>query len=138
MAVCTESNIARFYISGFCHQLVADPIAPVDVGHAIFRGKLIADMEMSCIVKLACRNKVVVDQNDLIRIPQLFKAHLFKFLRHERNKNVVDHDAVNIYGHDITRLYRPAGVMFNDLLNYSLSHFVFLPFSPNHSACAWP
>ena len=95
-------------------------------------------MKMSCIVKLACRIKVVVDQNALLRIQQLVYAPLFLILRHERNKNVVDHDAVNIYGHDIARLYGPAGVMFNDLLNYSLSHFVFLPFSPNHSACAWP
>ena len=72
-----EGNIARFYISGLCHQLVADSVASVDVGHAVFCSKLIADMEMSCIVKLACRNKVVVDQNDLIRIPQLFNCLLY-------------------------------------------------------------
>lgn len=94
------------------------------VGHAVLFSECISDAEVSRVVLLACRNEVIVDQNDLVRIPQLFKAHFFKFFSHERNKNVVDHDAVHIYDRDIARLYGLSGIMFNDFLNYCLSHCI--------------
>ena len=69
MAVCTEYDVARFDIASLCHQLMADSVASVYVFHSVFLCKSISCMEMSGIIKLACRNKVVIDQDYLIRIP---------------------------------------------------------------------
>ena len=60
-------------------------------------------MEMSGIILLTCRYKMVIDQNNLVRIPQLLKAHLLKFVRYKRNKDIMDHHSVNIDRHDIAR-----------------------------------
>ena len=50
MAVCTKCNITWLYITCFCHQLVADTIASVYMGHAVFFSKGITCMEMSGII----------------------------------------------------------------------------------------
>ena len=102
MAVCTKDYIARLDVTGFGHQLVADTIASVDVFHAVFGGKSVTGTEMSRIIDLAGRNHVVVDQNDLVGIPELCKSHLFKFFGNEGNKDIMDHHAVNICGNDVT------------------------------------
>ena len=85
---------------------MADTVASVYMFHAVFFSKCISNMEMSGVIHLAGRNEVVIDQNHLVRIPQLLKSHLFKFFSDKRDKDVVDHDAVHINGYNIARLYR--------------------------------
>ena len=54
---------------GICHQLMTDSIASVYVFHSVFFCKCISHMEMSGIVQLTCRYKVIIDQNNFVRIP---------------------------------------------------------------------
>ena len=138
MAICTKYDIARFYVTGLCHQLVADTVTSVHVFHTIFGCKNISHMEMSGVVLLACRYKMVIDQNNFVRIPEFLKAHLLEFVRYKRNKDIMDHHSVNIDRHDIARLYCFACVMSDNFLNDRLTHY-FSPFrlSPDRSVCAW-
>ena len=138
MAVCTKYNITGFNITCLSHKLMTDTVTSVYVFHAIFSCKSISHMEMSGIILLTCRYKMVIDQNNLVRIPQLLKAHLLKFVRYKRNKDIMDHHSVNIDRHDIARLYCFACVMSDNFLNDRLTHY-FSPFrlSPDRSVCAW-
>ena len=125
MAVRTKYNVSRFYIEGFGHQLMADTVTSVDIFHAVFFCKCISNMEMTGVIHLACRNKVVIDQNHFIRIPQFLKSHFFKFFCHKRDKNIVNHDAVHIDRYDISRMnvmaYIAAYNFFNDCLSHNQS-----------------
>ena len=67
---------------------------------------------------------MVVDQDHLIRVPKLLKAHFLEFFRYKRDKYIMDHDTVHIYSHNISRLYFFAGIMLYDLFNYCLSHCI--------------
>ncbi len=101
MAVGSEYNVAGLYIPGFSHQLMADSVASMNILHAILLGEGIAPLKVTRIVNLAGRYEVIVDQNNFVRIPQLRKAHLFELFRYERNKDVMDHDTVHIYGYNV-------------------------------------
>ena len=61
MTVSAENNIPRLHIACFCHELMADTVASVDMRHAVFGCKSITDAKMSCIIQLAGRNKMVID-----------------------------------------------------------------------------
>ena len=126
MAVCTKYNIARFNITCLSHKLMTDTVTSVYVFHAVFSCKSISHMEMSGIILLTCRYKMVIDQNNLVRIPQLLKAHLLKFFRYKRNKDIMDHHPVHIDRHDIARLYCLACIMSDNFFNDRLAHY----FSP--------
>ena len=60
---------------------------------------------MTGIVQLACRHEMVIDEDRLVRIPDLGKSHLFELVFYKRDKNIVDHDAVHIDRDDIAGLY---------------------------------
>ena len=123
MAVCTENYIAGFYVSGLCHQLMADTVTSMYIFHAVFFNEFISFAEMTGVIHLAGRNQMVVDQNYLVRVPELCKAHLFKFIRHKGNKDIVDHDSVHVGGNNITGFdIADASVVFQDLFNNSIAH----------------
>ena len=115
---------------------MADSIASVYVFHAIFLCKFIAFVEMSRIVHLACRNEVVVDQNDFIRVPQFGKAHLLEFVRYKRNKDIMDHHSVYIDSYNIAWFYGMTHIVSYNLFDNCFAHLLFL-LSPVHSVYAW-
>ena len=78
MAVGSEYNISWLYIQGFSHKLMADAIASVYMFHAVFLSKCISNMKMPGVIHLAGRNQMIIDQNNLVRVPQLFESHLFE------------------------------------------------------------
>ena len=135
MAVCSKDNVSRFDIERFCHELMADAVASVDVLHAVFFRKLIADSKMSRVIHLTCRHQMVVDQHHLVRIPESGKSHLFKFFRHKGDKDIMDHDPVHMDRDDIARLYLMSHIAAYDLFDDCLSHS-FIP--PVRSGGAWP
>ena len=106
---------------------MADSVASVYVFHAIFLCKFIAFVEMSRIVHLACRNEVVVDQNDFIRVPQFGKAHLLEFIADKRDEDIMNHDSVHVDRHNVARFYVFSGVVADDFFNYCIAHRFFLP-----------
>ena len=121
--VRTENNIAGFNVTGFCHQLMADTVTSVYIFHAIFFSEFISFAKMTGIIHLTGRNQMVVDQNHLVRIPELCKAHLFEFVSHEGNKDIVDHDSVYVSGHNVSGFdIRYAGVVFQDFFNNCIAH----------------
>ncbi len=122
VAVCTKYDVSRFYIESLRHKLMADAVASMDVFHAVFFHEGVADTEVPGIVHLACRHQMVVDQNDFVRIPELLKAHLFEFFRHEGDKDVMDHYPVHGDGNDISWFYGLFGVAAYDFFNDGLSH----------------
>ena len=126
MAVCSECDISRFHISGFCHQLVTDSVASMYVSQSVFFYKFISFVEMSCIILLTRRNKVIINQNHFIRIMKLCKSHLLKFICYKRNENIMDHASVNINCHDISRLYCLSCIMSDNLFNNRLAHHALL------------
>ena len=89
MAVGTKYHVARFYIACLGHKLMADAVAPVNVFDAVLLHEGIAHAEMTGVVLLAGRNQMVIDQNHLIRIPYLCKAHLMELVHNERNHDIV-------------------------------------------------
>ena len=105
MAVGSEYDVAGLYIPCFCHQLMADSVGTMNILHAILRGEGIAPLKVTRIVNLAGRYEVIVDQNNFIRIPELRKAHLLELVRHKRNKDVMNHHTIHIYGYNIAGLY---------------------------------
>ena len=106
---------------------MADSVASVYVFHAVFLCKFIAFVEMSRIVHLACRNEVVVDQNDFIRVPQFGKAHLLEFIADKRDEDIMNHDSVHVDRHNVARFYVFSGVVADDFFNYCIAHRFFLP-----------
>ncbi len=66
---------------------------------------------MSRIVHLACRNEVVVDQNDFIRVPQFGKSHLLEFIADKRDEDIMNHDSVHVDRHNVARFYVFSGVV---------------------------
>ena len=103
--VCAEGDVAGFNIAGFCHQLMADAVGTVHVLNSVFVTEIIADVVMAGVVELACGDKVIIDQDSPVRVPDLCKTHLLKFVLNKRNENIVDHDAVDIDRNDITGFY---------------------------------
>ena len=101
---------------------MTDSVAPVDIFHTILCCKCISDPEMSCVIHLTGRDQMIVDQYHLIRIPKLLKSHFFKFFRHKRNKDIMDHNPVHIYGYNVSRFYFTAQIAAYDFFNDSLSH----------------
>ena len=137
MAVCTENNVSRFNVTGLCHQLMADTITSVDVRHAVFGCKCITDTKMPCIIQLAGRNQMVIDQNHFFRIIEFCKTHFFKFFCYKRNKNIMNHDAVYIHCDDIARFDIFSCIMSDNLFNNCLAHCLLLSLNPIRSAFAW-
>ena len=126
MAVGSKCNITRFNVTSFCHQLMADSVTSVYVCQSVFFCKCISGTEMSGVVLLTCRYQMVVDQNNLIRIMQLCKSHFFKFVCHKRDENIVDHHAVYIDRHNVSRLYSLSCIMSDNFFNNRLAHFLLL------------
>ena len=91
MAVCAKYNITGFNITCLSHKLMTDTVTSVYVFHAILAAKASPTWKMSGIILLTCRYKMVIDQNNLVRIPQLLKAHLLKFFRYNGIKYIMDH-----------------------------------------------
>ena len=123
MAVCTKYHIARFNITGLCHQLMADTVTSMYIFHAVFFNEFISLTEMAGIIHLTCRNEVVVDQHDFVRIPELCESHFFEFIRHKGNKDIVDHDSVHVGGNNITGFdIADTGVVFQDFFDNCIAH----------------
>ena len=92
--------------------------------------------EMSGIIHLAGRKKMVIDQNRLIRIPDLLKSHLFEFIYDKRNHDVIHHNPVYLDRHDLSGFYGVSSyIMGNDLLYYCLSHTILLS---DRCGLSWP
>ena len=96
MRVRAECDIAGLNIAGFRHQLMADAVGAVHILNTVFVAEIIADVVMAGVVELARGYEMIVDQDCAVRIPDLCKAHLFKFVFYKRDENIVDHDAVDI------------------------------------------
>ncbi len=118
MAVCTKHDIARFDIPCFRHQLVADPIRAMDIFHAIFLHKFIANPKMSGIVHLTCGHQMVIDQHRLVCVPDFGKSHLLKLGCHKWYKNIMYHHAVHIHCHNLAGVNLFACVVSHNLLYY--------------------
>lgn len=107
---------------------MTDTVTAMNMLHAILLCECIADFVMAHIVLLACRNEVIVDHHNLVRVPDFFKSHLVKFIYDKRHHDVVEHDTIDIDRHDLARLYAlSADVVGDDLLNNCLSHLFFSP-----------
>ena len=89
MAVRSEHYMPRLYIACLRHQLMADAITSVNIFDAILLYKCVSHAEMAGVVLLAGRNQMVIDQNNLIRIPYLSKAHLVELVHDKRNHDVI-------------------------------------------------
>ena len=98
----------------------------MDILHSVFFHKFITNTEMSCIINLTCWNKVVIYKNCLIRVPYLSESHFLEFFFNKWNKNIMNHYSVNINSYDISRLYFPANILSNNLLNNCMSHYSYL------------
>ena len=118
MRVGAEHDIARFGVAHLGHELMADAVAAVYVSEAVFVCESIADLKVTDIFHSAGRNQMVVDEDHLVRVPQLFEAHFFEFLCYKWNENIVNHDPVHIYGDDLTRFYMVGtDIFFDDFFN---------------------
>ncbi len=111
MAVSTEHDMTRLHIAGLRHKLMADAVAAVDIFDPVLFYKGITHTVMAGIVLLTGRYQVIVDQNDLVRIPDFLKSHLVKLVNDKRDHDVIEHDAVYIHRYDIARLHFFAGIM---------------------------
>ena len=119
-----------------CHQLMADTIGPMYAGQSLLPGESVTYTEMSGIIHLAGRKKMVINQNRLIRIPDLLKSHLFEFIYDKRNHNVIHHNPVYLDRHDLSGFYGVSSyIMGNDLLYYCLSHAILLS---GRCGLSWP
>ena len=66
----------------------------------------------------ACRYKMIIDQYDLILIPDFLKAHLTKFIHHKRDKDIMYHHPIHFHRLNLSRRYRQlTGIFHHDLLN---------------------
>ena len=104
MAVRAKNNISGSNVAGFCHKLVANTVRTVHMLKTVFCGKCISGAEVARVVHLTCGDEMVVYKNRLISIPELCESHFLEFFCDERNKDVVYHYPVGIYGNDIARL----------------------------------
>ena len=93
-------------------------------------------MEMSGVIKLTRRNKMIIDQNYFIRIPELLKSHFFEFLCNKWNKNIMDHHSVYIDSYNIAWFYGMTHIVSYNLFDNCFAHLLFL-LSPVHSVYAW-
>ena len=127
MRVGTEDNLTRTCISHLRHQLVADTVCTVEVGQSLFLDKSIANLEMAHILNRRGRNQMVINQNDLVRVPDFGESHFFEFVDNKRNKNIVNHHTVNINRYNLTRTnFRAVVSAHDDLFNQCMSHCFFL------------
>ena len=126
MAVGSECDITRFNIASLCHQLMADSVTSVYMCKSVFICKCISGTKMSGIILLTCRNQMIIDQNNLVRIMQFRKSHFFKFFCHKGDENIMDHHAVNVNRHNVSRLYGFSCIMSDNFFNNRLAHFLLL------------
>ena len=122
MAVRSEDQVTRLYIARLGHELVADAVAPVQIRDAVLCRKLVRELIGSDIVNLTCRHQMVADNHDLLGIPELLKAHLFKFGRDEGHHDVVQHHAVRADRHNVAGLHRVPDLCGNQLFNHCHFH----------------
>ena len=95
----------------------------MDVGQAVLFRKLISNTVVSGVVQLAGRDQMVIDQDYLVRVPELGKAHLLKFVLDEGDENVVDHHPVHIDGDNIAAFgVCDAGIPAQQFFNECRSH----------------
>ena len=68
---------------------MANAVTSVNIFDAILLYKCVSHAEMASVVLLAGRNQMVIDQNNLIRIPDLSKAHLVELVHDKRDHDVI-------------------------------------------------
>ena len=125
MRVSSEYNVSWFGIPALCHELMADPIVSVNVFQSVFLYKRITNLKMPDIFHRTGRNQMIINQNHPVRIPQLCKSHLLKLFCNKRDKNIMDHHAVHIDCHDLSRGdCRGPCISFNNLFDNCISHAI--------------
>ena len=127
MGVGAEDNLTRTGIAHLRHQLVTDTVGTVEMGQSLFFDKGVANLEVADILDSRSRNQMVINQDDLVRVPNFGEAHLFELVDNERNKNIVNHHPVDFDRHDLAGTdVRSVGPPLDDLFNQCMSHRFFL------------
>ena len=70
-------------------ELMADAVTSVNIFDTILLYKCVSHAEMAGVVLLAGRNQMVIDQNNLIRVPYFCKSHLVELVHDERDHDVI-------------------------------------------------
>ncbi len=118
MGICSEYNIAGLRIAHLRHKLMTDTVRPVEMLKSLLLHKGVPDLEMPYILHRTGRHQMVIDQHNLILIPDFLKSHLTEFIHHKRDKDIMYHHPVYFHRLDLSRRYgRLTGISHHNFLN---------------------
>ena len=116
MGIGYEHDIPGLGIAQLGNQLMDDTPRGMEMLDAIFLDELIGSFQALGVIFQAGRRQMVMHNGDLIRIPDLFHAHLVQFLQQERRVNIVDHHKIRLHDDQVTWFQiGAAGMVHEDL-----------------------
>jgi hypothetical protein len=95
MGIGADHDLAGRSPALFKDHLVADPFVDIVVMDPLLGGKCPHVLVDLCRFERICRDLVVKEHDDTLRIEDVFPAHLVELLDGKRAGNIVNHSPVN-------------------------------------------